>query len=78
VVSYLDILAETEKFESTTPIDKLFIFQVIFGGFWRKLHEVTFWETLTFIDDPPQYNLLTMSLPLFYMIPRGGWLSHPN
>jgi len=73
VVSYEDILVETGTLESITPIDKLFIFQVphFLGEFWRKLHGVKFWETVTFIYEPPQYNLPNVNPPPFFMIPRG-------
>jgi len=73
VVSYEDILAETETLKSTIPIEKLFIFQVpkFLGEFWRKLHNVTFWETVTFIDEPPQYKLPNVNPPPFFMIPPG-------
>jgi len=73
VVCYEDILVERETLKSITPIDKLFIFQVphFLGEFWRKLHKVKFWDTVTFIDEPPRYMLPNVNPPPFFMIPPG-------
>jgi len=71
VVPYLDIVAEIGDFNPTTHIDKLVIFQIpkFSNSLWKKLYPVKIFDTLTFVDEPPQYYLPNCSPPPFFLIP---------
>jgi len=59
LVSFLEILGEREAFEPKVPLDKMIIFPLpkFSNAFWKQLHQVKIYDTLTFVDKAPQYYL---------------------
>jgi len=67
VVSFLDVLAEKDKFEPTVALDKFIMFEVpkFSGCFWKKMRDIKIWDMLTFVEDLPNISQIPHPRPSF-------------